>query len=112
VNTDGALHQVMDAYDPARSLGNVFERPLRDILRSAAYRDSLAREHEMRARICGRCTFRGPCTTLPLFETRRQGWTGERCAIAYDLHAFVERHLQERGMGERRIRGFQRRALA
>jgi uncharacterized protein len=112
VNTDGALYQVMDAYDAARALGNVFEQPLDDIFRAAAYRDSLAREREMRARMCGGCTFLGACSTLPLFEARRKGWTGERCAIAYDMHTFVERHLRERRMGERRIRGFLKRVRA
>jgi len=109
VNTDGALYEVMDAYDVSRSLGNVFEQPLEDILRSGAYDASLAREREMRARVCGGCRFRGPCNTLPLFEARRKGQSGKRCAIAYAMHTFVEEHLRERHMGGRRVRSFLRR---
>ena len=112
VNTDGTVYEVMDAYDEARSLGNVFTQPLKDILRSAAYRESLARERELRARVCGVCTFRGPCNTLPLFEARRESWTGERCAIAHDMHTFVDAHLRERQMSERGLRGFLKRVRA
>lgn len=111
VNTDGRLYQVADAYDPVRSLGNVFDQPLDRILDSDDYRASLARDRRMRAAACGTCRFRGPCNTLPLFESPTSAPPGERCVIAYDMHDFVERYLQDRGVGVRRIEQFLARVL-
>jgi len=110
VNTDGELYQVADAYDTTRSLGNIFTQPLSEILKSTAYRESIARDRELRENVCGSCRFRGPCSTLPLFESPRKNWTGERCPITYDMRTFVKAHLQERNFGERRIDNFLRRA--
>jgi uncharacterized protein len=110
VNTDGELYQVADAYDTTRSLGNIFAQPLSEILKSTAYRDSIARERKLRENVCGSCRFRGPCSTLPLFESPRKNWTGERCPITYDMQTFVAAHLQKRDFGERQIDSFRRRA--
>jgi hypothetical protein len=47
---------------------------------------------------------------LPLFESRREGWKGERCAIAYEMHGVVEEELRARRMGARRAQAFWLRA--
>ncbi len=108
VDTDGMAYQVPDCYDRTLAMGNVFEQPFEKILQSAAYADSLTRDHVERQRVCSSCKYRGPCSTLPLFDSRRADWRGERCAIAYDMYRAVEKELRERRMGEFRIRAFLR----
>jgi uncharacterized protein len=110
VDTDGMAYQVPDAYDRTRAMGNLFEHSIREILRSPAYQDSLTRDQVVRRRVCGPCEYRGSCSTLPLFEARRENWKGERCAIAYDMHGMVEEELRARRMGARRAEAFWLRA--
>jgi hypothetical protein len=101
-------YQVPDCYDRALAMGNVFEQPFEKILQSAAYADSLTRAHVERQQVCSSCEYRGPCSTLPLFDSRRADWRGERCAIAYEMYRAVEKELQARRMGACRIRAFVR----
>ncbi|MEO8055487.1 MAG: radical SAM protein [Acidobacteriota bacterium] len=100
VNTDGALYQVIDAYDRDRSLGNVFRQHLDEILSSRAYADSLDRSDALFAEHCGPCPFRGPCNGAPVFESALANPAGGRCSIAYDVQSFIERHLREAGLDE------------
>lgn len=108
VDTDGMVYQVPDCYDRTLSIGNVFEQPFEKILQSGAYADSLSRDHVQRERVCGSCEYRGPCSTLPLFDSRRTDWAGQRCAIAYEMYRAVEKELHARRMGEVRIQAFLR----
>jgi uncharacterized protein len=112
VNTCGTLYQVPDAYDGTRALGNAFEQPFSAIVQSRAYRDSLTRDWNLREQVCGPCEYRGACSTLPLFHSRRADWHGERCPIAYDMHVALEDDLRRRRMGPHRTAAFQRRVCA
>jgi radical SAM protein with 4Fe4S-binding SPASM domain len=85
VNTDGELYQVMDAYEPRFSLGNVLRDSLDDVLSSDAYAQSLVRDDALYALHCGRCQFRGACNALPLFESAYPGPHPERCYIAQQV---------------------------
>jgi len=106
VDTDGMAYQVPDCYDRTRAMGNLFEQSLHNLLRSPAYEDSLNRDQLVRQKVCGSCEYRGPCSTLPLFESRREGWHGERCAIAYEMYGAVGEELRVRRMGEHRVEAF------
>jgi uncharacterized protein len=110
VDTDGMAYQVPDTYDRTRAMGNLFEQSIREIFQSPAYQDSLTRDEIIRRKACGPCEYRGSCSTLPLFESRREGWTVERCAISYEMHGIVEEELRARRMGTRRAEAFRLRA--
>lgn len=104
VNTDGALYQVMDAYDRARALGNVFVDSIGDVLDSPAYAASLDRDRALFERHCGPCEFRRACTSLPLFESARSGRHPERCHIAYDVMRYIEGFFREHRYTPARVR--------
>jgi uncharacterized protein len=97
VNTDGTLYHRPDAYQADRALGNIFRQPVGEILNSSAYADSLDRDNRLVKRFCARCTYRGACSTLPIFESPRSLVGTRRCGIAYPLYSYVERYLSENG---------------
>lgn len=105
VNTDGDLYQVIDAYETEKSLGNVFRQGIDEILGSAAYATSLTRSDALLAEHCAPCPFYGPCNGAPVYESTLANPAGGRCAIAYEVQAFIERHLREAGLGERELEG-------
>jgi uncharacterized protein len=104
VNTDGELYQVMDAYQPGFSLGNVLRDSLDDVLGSDAYARSLDRDDALFARHCGGCEFRGACDSLPLFESSYPGPHPERCHIAYEVLQYIEAFAKSNGYTPERLR--------
>lgn len=104
VNTDGTLYQVMDAYEPAKALGNILTTPIEEILRSQAYAHSLARDESLRRGQCQGCEFRGPCTSLPLFDSARADRPIHRCHIAYAMLAFITNYCRERRLSPDEVR--------
>lgn len=104
VNTNGELYQVMDAYEPRFSLGNLFRDSLADVLSSDAYAQSLVRDDALYARHCGRCQFRGACNSLPLFESAYPGPHLERCYIAYEVLQYIEAFVKSNRYTPQRLR--------
>lgn len=104
VNTDGELYQVMDAYQPRFSLGNVLRDSLADVLGSDAYAASLDRDDALYARHCSRCEFRGACDSLPLFESPYPDPHPERCHIAYEVLRHIETFVKSNGYTPQRLR--------
>ena len=103
VNTDGTLYQVMDAYDPAKAMGNIFTTSMSDILRSEMYDASLVRDETL-VRACDGCEFRGPCTSLPLFDSARSTRPASRCHVAYPMLQFIDAYCTERGLTAEQVR--------
>lgn len=104
VNTDGELYQVMDAYQPRFSLGNVLRDSLDEVIGSEAYARSLARDEALSARHCGGCEFQGACDSLPLFESSYPGPHPERCHIAYEVLRYIEAFAKSNGYTPERLR--------
>lgn len=104
VNTDGGLYQVIDAYEEGKALGNLFEQPIEEILRSPAYAASLDRNDALEAEHCGPCPFRDTCTHGPVFESRMANTPGGRCAVAYQVQDFIAAHLRHIGFDFRALR--------
>lgn len=103
VNTDGDLFQVIDAYEKGKALGNVFRQGIGEILDSRAYADSLTRSDDVFAEHCAPCPFLGPCNGAPVYESTLANSPGGRCAIAYEVQTFIERHLREVGLDDREL---------
>jgi uncharacterized protein len=92
VDTDGSLYPVVDRYVAGRSIGNVLEQPLDEILASSAYSLSLQREDTRRTTCCGDCHFLGACDTYPAFSTPQPSEAG-RCRIAWEMQSFIEDYI-------------------
>jgi uncharacterized protein len=105
VNTDGALYQVIDAYETEKALGNVFRQEIDEILDSPAYAASLTRSDSLLAEHCAPCPLYGPCNGAPVYESTLANPPGGRCAIAYEVQTFIERHLREAGLGDEELEG-------
>ena len=104
VNTDGGLYQVIDAYEEEKALGNLFEQPIEEILRSPAYAASLDRNDALEAEHCGPCFFRDTCTHGPVFESRMANTPGGRCAVAFQVQDFIANHLRHIGFDSSALR--------
>lgn len=98
VNLDGRLFTPNAGY--AEPLGDLNRQTIGQILDGAAYRASLDRDDAARNAICGRCAYRGGCTTYPLFSSPDGGIAANRCAIAQPVSAFIEQHLRSEGYDE------------
>jgi uncharacterized protein len=97
VNTDGELYQRLDAYEPSRSLGNVFSESIRTLVRSERYAASLLRDDQLRKRYCVGCAYDGPCNGLDVFESPRTESNAPHCSLSYRFNGFVERYFEENG---------------
>jgi uncharacterized protein len=106
VNTDGSVYQVRDAYEPELAHGNLHEEPFLSMAASPRYEASLQRDEQLIQRHCAPCRFRGACTSLPLFDSKRSDAPAERCAIAYDVMAFIEDYFRVNKITPAQIRGF------
>ena len=100
VNTDGGLYQVIDAYEPGKELGNVFQQPIGEILESEAYRASLERSDALVEARCGDCPYRAVCNKAPILESRIAHPETGRCAIGFAVQNRIEDHLRSLGHGE------------
>lgn len=104
VNTDGALYERIDAYDPDKAVGNVFGQTIEEILRSPDYAASLDRDEALAGRYCDTCEYLGPCDRSPVFESPRNDLGHSRCHLAYPLYRFIEEYVRERGITTKQIR--------
>jgi uncharacterized protein len=111
VNTDGQLYLYRDAYDPAKSLGCLFEQPLSVLIENSAYAASLDRTDRETADVCGGCPYDGQCNHAALIHGRddRQG---ERCGVTFALLQAIEREVRDRGIAEQVHHAIQQRAAA
>jgi uncharacterized protein len=103
VNTDGEVYQPHDRYVPGRSLGNVFEQSMDEILASPAYRASLDRDAVLFARHCERCRYQGACDGEPVLSVPHH-WRDGPCPIAARVSERIEAHLREEGYDESALR--------
>ena len=102
VNTDGELYERVDAYEPELALGNIFKKTIDEVLDSAEYAASLARdEREYRDR-CSSCEYDGSCTRIPLLESRRTHH-GNRCSIAYAMCEFIDQYVSRENLSRQYI---------
>lgn len=106
VNTDGTVYQVMDAYDAALAHGNLLTESFQAMVDSPRYEASLQRDERLVRYHCEPCRFRGACTSLPLFESRRTDAPPERCHIAYDVMDYIEGYFRENGVTPSQILHF------
>ncbi|HIP77544.1 MAG TPA: radical SAM protein [Kiloniellaceae bacterium] len=100
VNTNGDLYQVLDAYEPELSLGNLFRQPIEEILTSPPYAASLDRNDAIEAAHCDACPFARSCNHGPVFESRLANRTGGHCAVAHPVQDFIAAHLRHIGFDE------------
>jgi uncharacterized protein len=97
INTDGHLYPFRDAYDRAKSLGCLFERPLRLLIEESAYASSLERTEHDTAELCGGCMYDGHCNHAALIHGHR-GREGERCGLTFALLQAIEAEVRDRGI--------------
>ena len=55
VNTDGGLYSYADAYEPDLAHGNIFDRPLVDLVRGARHQKAVAAAEARMDAACGGC---------------------------------------------------------
>jgi sulfatase maturation enzyme AslB (radical SAM superfamily) len=97
VNTDGYLYLFRDAYDRAKSLGCLFERPLWDLVEEPAYAASLERTEQETAGLCGGCMYDGQCNHAALIQGHSER-SGDRCGLTYALLQAIEAEVHDRGI--------------
>jgi uncharacterized protein len=101
MNTDGQLYEVVDRYEPGRSIGNIFQQSIEDILASDAYAASLARDDWLVERHCRPCKYRGACDSYPLFSLPLPDELAPGpCPVASRVCEFIEGYLREGGYTE------------
>jgi radical SAM protein with 4Fe4S-binding SPASM domain len=93
VSPEGRLYRNDDLGEPVACIGDLSTQTYAEILTSDRRALSLEYDEEREGRICGRCEFWGACSGLPLLESKRDALHAGRCAVAYAMHAFVERYL-------------------
>jgi len=106
VNTDGAVYQVMDAYDTTLAHGNLHAELFQTMIESPLYETSLQRDEALFQRHCAPCQFRGACTSLPLYESKRNDIPAGRCSIAHDVMAYIESYFRENNVTPAQILNF------
>lgn len=99
VNTDGTIYPTMDRYGPDRSLGNLFDQSVEDIVNSHTYEASLCRHEQLIDQHCGGCTYRGACDNTPLVHMPYKPFL-KRCRVFEELCRFIEDFLQQEGLYE------------
>jgi uncharacterized protein len=97
VDTTGSLYSAADCYVVGRSLGNVFEQSMDEILAAPAYAESVQREDQFRKERCCGCEFLSACDTYPAFATQETP-EGPRCRITFGLLSFIHRYLHLQGI--------------
>lgn len=96
VDPRGALLEPRHPAEPQAPLGNVFAQPIRAILESARYAESLDASDDRVRRHCASCALLGACDTTPLHQLADDALVG-RCAEAQPVVSFIERHLEACG---------------
>lgn len=99
VNTDGHLYLFSEAYDPAKSLGCLFEQPLQALMESRAYAASLLRSEQDTGKLCGGCAYDGQCNHSALIHGHSDS-QGERCGMTFALLREIEAEVCSRGIIE------------
>lgn len=112
VNTDGAVYQVIDAYEQDYALGNLFHQPIEEILASRRYADSLDRNDVIENAHCNSCVFGKTCTRGPVFESRLANPAGGRCAVAHPVQEFIAAHLSHIGFDGTALKNLELREVA
>jgi uncharacterized protein len=97
VNTDGRLYRVLDAYEPALSLGDLKIQTIDEVLTSEPYRLSLLRDDALSAERCATCGFAGACNGWPIFASRQSGEFHGRCPITFSCQQAMEGYLRDTG---------------
>jgi uncharacterized protein len=105
VNTNGDLYHVPESYVPEMCLGNVRERSIRKLRRTARYAASLARTKAVLDGHCSGCKFSGPCHGDPLLNSHQSGDHQGRCSVGYPVLEFIEKRLRESGLNRRELLG-------
>ena len=98
VRRDGRLFQVAEVGDAALALGDLCTHTIRDVLPSAAYAASLDRTDAITRRTCTGCRFLGGCDSWPAHSAPVEPTRHGRCAVAYRVQRYIERHLARAGL--------------
>lgn len=102
VNVDAKVYRVLDAYQEALALGDLSEQGMGEILASASYRQSLARDDEDFAAKCRSCAYLGACSGAFIHDSRTSSHSGH-CSTAQPCVEFMLRYIEEQGFGRAEI---------
>jgi uncharacterized protein len=100
VNTNGDVYHLLDTYDPALAMGNVGEQSVAEILGSKRTLATFSRDEDIKAKVCGGCSYAGYCSGVPAIESPRDAGDGGRCAVAHRVQSFMESYLREAGLSD------------
>jgi uncharacterized protein len=78
-----------------RPYWNVFRTTVGEMLQSSDYDRSVAQTESETERMCKTCDYFGACNGLPSHELETSDH--DRCAVAYDVHRYIEAHLARIG---------------
>jgi uncharacterized protein len=103
VNTDGNVYSYADAYDPARSHGNIFTTPMAQLIDNEQHW-RIVRDAELRMeQTCSQCQYFGSCSGYPIAEGSReysevdqQGIT--QCVVEKGLLRYIDARFRELGL--------------
>jgi uncharacterized protein len=98
VNTNGDVYHLLDTYVPELAMGNVGTQTIDEILGSKRTLQTLERDGDVKARVCGECAYAGYCSGVPAIESPRDLGDGGRCAVAHRVQSFMETYLRSAGL--------------
>jgi len=105
VQPDGSLFQVAEVGDEPRSLGNLEQRSIGEVLGGDAYLASLDRSEAVTRQRCTGCRYRGACDSWPAHTAAVDHPADARCHVAYRVQGHIERSLRRSGLDESLLRG-------
>jgi uncharacterized protein len=102
VNVDAKVYRVLDAYEEDLALGDLSLQSMGQLLQSASYRQSLARDEQAFTDKCSSCEFLGACSAGFIHDSRTAVYPG-RCPTAHPCIQFILRYIEEQGYGRDEI---------
>ncbi len=102
VQPDGSIYSVADPPDKDLCHGNIFEKSLGELKRSAGYLRAVAQAEARIQEACSDCEYHGVCSGYFMGEAtpeQRQSRVGDRvrCGVAKPVQQYIERILIESG---------------
>lgn len=104
VNLDAKVYRVLDAYQEDLALGDLSAQSIREVLTSASYYRSLARDAQDFQDKCRSCAYLGACSGAFIHDSRTSSYSGN-CSTAQPCIDFMQRYIEEQGFSRADIAG-------
>lgn len=104
IGTGGEVHEPSTESTAGTVLGNLSRQTIDEVIASPAYAASLVADDAVREHACGKCPWRGPCSTADMFMIDDGGRDAGHCMTARPLHDMIASYLREANIGREELR--------